>query len=626
MGSFDFKFGTLIVVLLIWTAYSQEENSCDPVMISGVSKRSGSNGYRIRIDGQPSYYTPGGQYRVYLQSTPPVSFKDFFLVASREDAPSEAAGDLGITDRRTTQYSRTCSHAVTHSGRVTKSSVLVTWTAPPAGTGCVNFRAGVVQKKTVWFAEDDELTLQICEREGAATTPAPHEGPDPTACCAPPNQEAKYIMTFISTWTPETHPYQYPEGRGNHWSDLIGASHSPAYTIWDYGQYATQGVKMVAEWGSPITLEREIKLEGTNVKTVILSRGLFPAYGVTRNMTSLFNVDSRRNLVSALSMMGPSPDWCVGITRENMCTEDCGWVERKVFYLQPWDAGTDSGRTYKASNAPLEPPERIQPITSTDQRWRSFYRRDRSAIPPLATIILERLDIRNRTSPDTDHSVDPNTGVMPPKKGMMGGGPTMPPKVMGHNPSMPPKVMGPDPTMPPKVMGPDPTMPPKVMGLDPTMPPKVMGPDPTMPPKQLGVTMPPKNMGEGTDLQTMPPKRRGGRVRDCMMTAWGPWSECSKSCGKGKRTRQRMIKQRPRNGGLACGPTREKENCNLGRCTSRGKSRDCVMGAWSPWSECTISCGEGEQFRMRSIKRTQRGRGAECGALKELRVCNANPC
>ena len=48
------------------------------------------------------------------------------------------------------------------------------------------------------------------------------------------------------------------EGHGDHWSDLIGASHTKDYTIWKYGGYASLGVQRVAEWGSPTTLEREL--------------------------------------------------------------------------------------------------------------------------------------------------------------------------------------------------------------------------------------------------------------------------------------------------------------------------------------------------------------------------------
>ncbi|KAL0155657.1 hypothetical protein M9458_049920, partial [Cirrhinus mrigala] len=52
-----------------------------------------------------------------------------------------------------------------------------------------------------------------------------------------------------------------------------------------------------------------------------------------------FSVDRTRHLMSFLTMLGPSPDWNVGL--------DCGWVQRLVKDLVPWDAGTDNGVTYE---------------------------------------------------------------------------------------------------------------------------------------------------------------------------------------------------------------------------------------------------------------------------------------
>lgn len=50
-----------------------------------------------------------------------------------------------------------------------------------------------------------------------------------------------------------------PTGRANHWSAIIGASHSKNYVLWEYGGYASEGVKQVAELGSPIKMEEEIR-------------------------------------------------------------------------------------------------------------------------------------------------------------------------------------------------------------------------------------------------------------------------------------------------------------------------------------------------------------------------------
>lgn len=60
-----------------------------------------------------------------------------------------------------------------------------------------------------------------------------------------------------------------------------------------------------------------------------------------------FSVDRTRHLMSFLTMLGPSPDWNVGLSAEDLCTKECGWVQKVVQDLIPWDAGTDSGVSYE---------------------------------------------------------------------------------------------------------------------------------------------------------------------------------------------------------------------------------------------------------------------------------------
>jgi len=64
-----------------------------------------------------------------------------------------------------------------------------------------------------------------------------------------------------------------------------------------------------------------------------------------------FSVDRTRHLMSFLTMLGPSPDWNVGLSGEDLCTKDCGWVQRLDTGLIPWDAGTDNGVTYEVNLA-----------------------------------------------------------------------------------------------------------------------------------------------------------------------------------------------------------------------------------------------------------------------------------
>lgn len=68
-----------------------------------------------------------------------------------------------------------------------------------------------------------------------------------------------------------------------------------------------------------------------------------------------FSVDRSRHIMSFLTMLGPSPDWNVGLTAEDLCTKECGWVQKVVQDLIPWDAGTDSGVTYEVRPCSFRP-------------------------------------------------------------------------------------------------------------------------------------------------------------------------------------------------------------------------------------------------------------------------------
>ena len=54
-------------------------------------------------------------------------------------------------------------------------------------------------------------------------------------------------------------------------------------------------------------------------------------------------VDPQHHLLSFVSKMIPSPDWVVGLSKENLCTLDCTWVPNRVIDLYPWDIGTEAG-------------------------------------------------------------------------------------------------------------------------------------------------------------------------------------------------------------------------------------------------------------------------------------------
>ena len=60
---------------------------------------------------------------------------------------------------------------------------------------------------------------------------------------------------------------------------------------------------------------------------------------------------------------------------------------------------------------------------------------------------------------------------------------------------------------------------------------------------------------------------------DCEYSAFGPWSECSRRCGGGFRSRERNIQILARRGGKPCrGGSRETQICNKQPCPRKMKA------------------------------------------------------
>merc|ERR1711988_104139 len=56
--------------------------------------------------------------------------------------------------------------------------------------------------------------------------------------------------------------------------------------------------------------------------------------------------------------------------------------------------------------------------------------------------------------------------------------------------------------------------------------------------------------------------------KDCEVGAWSPWTECSKKCDGGVQTRKRPTLQFAANGGVECPNVAEKKACNTQSCAS----------------------------------------------------------
>ena len=159
---------------------------------------------------------------------------------------------------------------------------------------------------------------------------------------------ATYEVKFEGNWTLESTPGGVH--RDAHFTTLIGAAHDGGVTFWRPGGQASRGVEQVAETGFTVRFESELRAS-PDVATVIRESVQF---GGTGGATFSIDLTSDHPLVTLLSMIGPSPDWFVGISGRSLFASG-RWMERLEVDLFPYDAGTEEGDEFSLSNPATDP-------------------------------------------------------------------------------------------------------------------------------------------------------------------------------------------------------------------------------------------------------------------------------
>ncbi|MGK5091119.1 spondin domain-containing protein [Deltaproteobacteria bacterium TL4] len=193
-----------------------------------------------------------------------------------------------------------------------------------------------------------------------------------------------YVVTFESTWSPATHPRNFPKEAS--FSGLIGASHNHSIKFWEEGQLSTFGISEFAETGNKGFMIHE-------VNTAVL-RGQAYAYLSGEGMehspgkvSIRIKLNQEFPLVTLIANVVPSPDWFVGVSGLSLCFND-QWLEKTEVELYAYDAGTDSGSDYTAKDQVTDPPTPIVKIKKTP------FLVDKK-IPPLGVFSFERRDVVN---------------------------------------------------------------------------------------------------------------------------------------------------------------------------------------------------------------------------------------
>lgn len=171
--------------------------------------------------------------------------------------------------------------------------------------------------------------------------------------------EMLYIVRMHSSWGEKSHPLWHVSG--SHLSPMVVWSHRIPGVVFREGYLASNGMEVMAETGGTSDLVSELNrriLIGDTFHyatgTVFFTPGDDEVYvKVARDVP----------LVSAVSMIAPSPDWFVAVTNVRLGDGGGQWVERLSVPAVLYDAGTDDGTTFTAQDLDADPK---QPITRID--------------------------------------------------------------------------------------------------------------------------------------------------------------------------------------------------------------------------------------------------------------------
>ena len=170
---------------------------------------------------------------------------------------------------------------------------------------------------------------------------------------------ARYRLTIENNWTAELYPIGYPAGA--HFSWLAGVKHDSSQSFWSLGGMATKGFQILAETGYSEEFLKEVQAPAVPFgwqHWFCSAESMSPKCDV---LTVEFTMTSNRPLITLASMLGPSPDWFVGVSGLSL-RPDGNWIEELTVPLVLYDAGTEDGLEPTMTNPESNPHMPISPI------------------------------------------------------------------------------------------------------------------------------------------------------------------------------------------------------------------------------------------------------------------------
>ncbi len=141
-------------------------------------------------------------------------------------------------------------------------------------------------------------------------------------------------------------------------SSMIGLTHNEEFSLFADGDTASSGLELLAENGrfGILRAQFEENERYDRIGSVVEADGIKSLPG---QVSTRFKTTKDHPLFSIVTMLAPSPDWFTGVSAVNLL-DGGNWIDRISLPLWVWDAGTDSGSTFKAKNSDTQPRESIR--------------------------------------------------------------------------------------------------------------------------------------------------------------------------------------------------------------------------------------------------------------------------
>lgn len=158
---------------------------------------------------------------------------------------------------------------------------------------------------------------------------------------------ARYRVTLENYWGVEDFPQEFPDD--GHLSLIGGATHNTAVSFWNEGEVATRGIEDMAETGriDELLFDEVVPAIGNGTADSIIEIRSYTAARIDGVPgVNMFEIDMQVGypLITLVTMLGPSPDWFVGVSGLPLHSGDV-WVTQLSVDLPLYDGGTKSSIT-----------------------------------------------------------------------------------------------------------------------------------------------------------------------------------------------------------------------------------------------------------------------------------------